>query len=430
MLCGWLNNGNTLKTPSELNTLVHEVLRHPHFRFEDLKGFDAQIANRRADEADKQAGTPFGTGFRERAVTIDVPSGDKTVPPERIEVPGLHYRRIMDVLREALQDPVLSPKYHLFPFRLFRRAGDSNEASRIYSEIYNSDAMLEAHEDVQSAHLPPEEQECKRPRIVSALMAWSDSTHLANFGNAHVWPIYLMLGNLSKYIRCQPTSGACLHLAYIPSLSAETKRKIAAFHAKWDTQQKQILTHCKRELMQAVWAILLEDDEFLKAYRYGFVMEINGTEYRVYPRLFTYSADYPEKVLLATIRDKGICVCPRCLMPRDKLECMGMVSDMKYRLTHARTYLKWAVERARNLIYNMATPITGPAVERLLKATSSVPTKNAFKIDELDNIDVSRFLVVDFMHEFELGVWKAFFTHSIRLLYAIDSALVKELNKR
>jgi len=29
-------------------------------------------------------------------------------------------------------------------------------------------------------------------------------------------------------------------------------------------------------------------------------------------------------------------------------------------------------------------------------------------------------LVVDFMHEVELGVWKALFTHLIRILYAAD----------
>jgi len=31
-------------------------------------------------------------------------------------------------------------------------------------------------------------------------MLWSDSTHLASFGNASLWPIYLYIGNLSKYI--------------------------------------------------------------------------------------------------------------------------------------------------------------------------------------------------------------------------------------
>lgn len=44
--------------------------------------------------------------------------------------------------------------------------------------------------------------------------------------------------------------------------------------------------------------------------------------------------------------------------------------------------------------------------------------QNAF-IERLGvDFDVSELLVVDFLHEFELGVWKAIFTHLIRILYA------------
>ena len=41
-------------------------------------------------------------------------------------------------------------------------------------------------------------------------------------------------------------------------------------------------------------------------------------------------------------------------------------------------------------------------------------------------------LVVDLMHEFELGVWKATFIHIIRVLYASakDGSAVVELNRR
>ena len=46
--------------------------------------------------------------------------------------------------------------------------------------------------------------------------------------------------------------------------------------------------------------------------------------------------------------------------------------------------------------------------------------------------NVSRMLVVDLLHEFELGVWKTLFTDLIRILYAEmpHGELVKELNKR
>jgi hypothetical protein len=41
-------------------------------------------------------------------------------------------------------------------------------------------------------------------------------------------------------------------------------------------------------------------------------------------------------------------------------------------------------------------------------------------------------LVVDFMHECELGTWKALFTHLLRLLYALPggSQLVAKLDTR
>lgn len=39
-------------------------------------------------------------------------------------------------------------------------------------------------------------------------------------------------------------------------------------------------------------------------------------------------------------------------------------------------------------------------------------------------------LVVDLMHEFELGVWKAVFIHLLRILSAEDSNLIHELDRR
>lgn len=56
-----------------------------------------------------------------------------------------------------------------------------------------------------------------------------------------------------------------------------------------------LLTHCRREVMHAVWAFLL-DEEFMHAYEHGIIIECpDGIFRRFYPRIFTYSADYPEK---------------------------------------------------------------------------------------------------------------------------------------
>jgi len=56
-----------------------------------------------------------------------------------------------------------------------------------------------------------------------------------------------------------------------------------------------VVTHCKKELFHAVWRILI-DDEFVDAYKNGIVIKCyDGVRRRVFPRIFTYSADYPEK---------------------------------------------------------------------------------------------------------------------------------------
>lgn len=39
-------------------------------------------------------------------------------------------------------------------------------------------------------------------------------------------------------------------------------------------------------------------------------------------------------------------------------------------------------------------------------------------------------LVVDLLHEFELGVWRTLFIHLLRILESVDLALVHELDRR
>jgi hypothetical protein len=97
----------------------------------------------------------------------------------------------------------------------------SGKTTRLHSEVYNSDAFIKEHDFIQHhGETPPDEGPCNLEKVVAAVMFLSDATHLANFGTAKAWPIYLMLGNLSKYIRALPNSGAMYHLAYIPSASS------------------------------------------------------------------------------------------------------------------------------------------------------------------------------------------------------------------
>ncbi|KAI4294255.1 hypothetical protein K525DRAFT_274479, partial [Schizophyllum commune Loenen D] len=336
------------------------------------------------------------------------------------------------IIKAAFEDS-LAQHLHYTPFELrHSTTGNANDSQRVFGELYTSPAFLEAHNDVQRhGLLPPDDPNCKRERLVIALSSLrmrpiSQTSALRRHGRS------VMLGNISKYIRAMPTSGALHHLAYIPPFPPSFAAFGEANHSKWKTQHQDVLKHCHRELMHAVWSKILDND-FISAYKYGMVVRcLDGVERRVYPRIFTYSADYPEKVLLATIRDGGLCPCPRCLVEKSKLDRLGLRRDMTTRLAKARRVFTDYVIWARNAIYRFAHPIGGKVVEMILKPYSAVPTVNAFSDKLGPQFNPSDMLVVDLMHEFELGVWKAIFTHLIRILYAADphGKLVTELNER
>ena len=63
------------------------------------------------------------------------------------------------------------------------------------------------------------------------------------------------------------------------------------------SRQKKKFAHLKRELVQKVWELLL-DEEFMDAYEHGLVITCaDGVTRLFYPRFFTYSADYLEKLV-------------------------------------------------------------------------------------------------------------------------------------
>lgn len=56
-----------------------------------------------------------------------------------------------------------------------------------------------------------------------------------------------------------------------------------------------IMAHLKRELMHGIWDLLLSP-EFIHAYVHGIVVKCyDGIERLIFPRFFTYGADYPGK---------------------------------------------------------------------------------------------------------------------------------------
>jgi hypothetical protein len=126
-----------------------------------------------------------------------VPSGSKDVPSRSFTIPGLYHRKIVTLIKDTF-DSHISVQFHLTPFKLFQRLPGNEDGERVYSEMYNSDVFLDEHDRVQCA--PTDNPSCKREKVVTAIMFWSDTTHLVAFGTAKMWPVYMLFGNLSKYI--------------------------------------------------------------------------------------------------------------------------------------------------------------------------------------------------------------------------------------
>lgn len=72
-------------------------------------------------------------------------------------------------------------------------------------------------------------------------------------------------------------------------------KDFVALHSGEKGPSPALMAHCQREFLHAQWKELL-GDEFLEAYEHGVVIECcDDIKRRFYMRIFSYSADYPEK---------------------------------------------------------------------------------------------------------------------------------------
>ncbi|KAF9441490.1 hypothetical protein P691DRAFT_799461 [Macrolepiota fuliginosa MF-IS2] len=296
---------------------------------------------------------------------------------QMITIGGIYYHKLTNIICMAFVDS-LACKFHYTPFHLFCKLSPNLEPECVYTELYNSDTFLKEHKKLQKQTCEPG---CKLNQLVATMMLWSDSTHLASFGNTSLWHIYCYFGNQSKYSHAKLSNYAAHHIVYIPSLPDTVREQYIMLLGY--PPSLAVLTHLKSELMHAIWRLIL-NNEFLHSYKHGIVVSCtDGNEQCLHPHILMYLADYPEKVLLSTIQYLGQCPCPHCFILKWEIDGINTESDVKH------TY-----------------------VENLLKPTSMVPTCNAFSECLLDlGFEFHEVFVPNLLHKFKLGVWKAVFMH-------------------
>ena len=220
------------------------VLLNPHFIATDLR--DVRDMGSIEEKISCDAQSPWGSnGWRKSTLTLEIPTGVKQTkatlrerastlaearhyrrvdaeadryPRHKIPVHDIHHRSLCHIIREcATENPAAGDYHHHGYEETWAPPYPGLPPERVFGEVWTSDAFLEAERDLLSSSPEPQpdsEDECTLPRAIWPVMVWSDATHLAQFGQAKAWPIYVYDGGQSKYTRCG--SGAAHHLAYIP----------------------------------------------------------------------------------------------------------------------------------------------------------------------------------------------------------------------
>ncbi|KAJ3547908.1 hypothetical protein NMY22_g1480 [Coprinellus aureogranulatus] len=330
-------------------------------------------------------------------------------------VDGFRYRPLIPIIIAKLTDPQSCDHFHVVPSELRWHSGRDLQDTRVYSDLYHSDAFLKAYKDIQL--LPPEPDQDDLPRCVIGLMFASDETMLTSFGHVKLWPVYMSFGNETKYRRGRVSLKLFEEVAYFQTSGYLPRLVFAGENYSMNSGKFFWIPISSMLMGMALWWIV--------------VMVSEGV---FYPRIMTYSADYPERVTVVGIRNLGDYPCPRCLVPMDAIQFIGTHSDLQFRTSQQRVdddARKKKISAARSSIYKGNYSVNATIVENQLKPTSLVPAQNAFS-EQLSTFgfDMHRMLAVDVLHEVEIGIWKSLFIHLLRLLETIDTASIGILNSR
>ena len=200
-----------------------KLVGHPDFRTADIaitdfKEIDKILAERgwQDSAAGDEAGTPTAD-WRTTEFKLPIPFHKRMAEPgvEDFVAGTLKHRSIVSVVRDRITNPKVHLHLHFSPYELHWQPQADVPPVRVHGELYTSDAFLEAHDALQAS---PREPDCDLERVVLGVMFASDATHLTQFGDAKLLPVYMSLGNESKYRRGEPSHQCFEHIAYFDTV--------------------------------------------------------------------------------------------------------------------------------------------------------------------------------------------------------------------
>lgn len=414
-LMHWTYTGSNNKSFSELDRLVHEVIRAPDFKIPDLENFSAQREAARLDQGILSDEALAAGGWKRTTAKIPLPKTKARYESEEdapfIEVEGILTRDLPTLLRTIYQSQEIR-QYQMLPFELRARWEDGRD-ERMYQDLCNSQSWIDEHIKIQALRSQNPEDRADMEYVVAPIIAYSDKLQLSTFGKKELWPVYHYPGNLSKYVRNSPTAFAANHIAYIPSVS------IGSLSCSKPLLTKHITFSCRTTLLTYIarHTTLRHPQTFFAGagtssfrqygvpssplnlsrttkkdlcysvemgYGGAFFLDCSCTALIIqrseYWLLRIAVCDLPIvislRMMLACLKKLAFCICPRCYTQRNQVPESGTTRDMQRR-AHIRedgSLIQRLIARARQFLFE-GSAYSGAAIGRLLKDKSLVPVR-------------------------------------------------------
>ncbi|KAE9407194.1 hypothetical protein BT96DRAFT_963207 [Gymnopus androsaceus JB14] len=213
---------------------------------------------------------------------------------DKMESVELHYRPVWEWLQELLSDRDIVSQMQWDACRQYRL--------RFVHEAWSANQWWA----IQSS-LPP-------GAVPLCLVFYADKNKLSSFGTAKGYPVIVRCANLPMNIRNGAGIGGGHVVGWLPVIAED-----AAHSGKTDfVNFKNVVWH------ESTSKILESLVQYSKT---GYTMQCGDDVQRtIFPYILIDSADYEEQCVIALIQGlRGLCPCPKCLIPGTKLSDFNAV---------------------------------------------------------------------------------------------------------
>lgn len=220
---GSLPAGNVMSNDAS-DRLIHEVIKAPGFSPADFPdSFRTGQEEKRLDAYDLNTLFPSSYGWTCDTIRLPLPctakkcsGGEDAV--YHFPVEDFYHRKLIDVICNEVASATSRNDFHITPFQWYRKdpsEGPNCTPERVVDNMYNSDVMIEEHIRLSTT---PRQHHQDKEVVVVGIQFWSDSTHVADFGTASMWPAYMAFANQCKYTKGDPRTQSIHHIAYLPKV--------------------------------------------------------------------------------------------------------------------------------------------------------------------------------------------------------------------